>query len=107
QAEAAADLLLESPDDRSSVEAALATLGSLRSPVRARVLAHVISEPMLPEDLEMKAYNYARRMWPLARPYIMYSLRLHTHEDIPFRWFQLFVDCDEPSAVERILEEIL
>src|SRR5262249_1331012 len=41
------------------------------------------------------------------RPYILYSLKPHTHEDIPFRWFQLFVDCDEPSTVDRILEEFL
>jgi hypothetical protein len=105
--EAAADLLLESPEDRAAAEMAVATLGSTRSAVSARVLAHVISEPMLEEDLEMKAYSYARAVWPLARPYILYSLKPHTHEDIPFRWFQLFVDCDEPSTVDRVLEEIL
>lgn len=105
--EAAADLLVESPEDRAAVEMALATLGSTRSAVSARVLAYVISEPILEEDLEMKAYSYAQDMWPLARPYILYSLKPHEHEDIPFRWFQLFVDCDEPSTVDRILEEIL
>jgi len=46
-------------------------------------------------------------MWPLPRHYILYSLKPHTHEDIPFRWFQLLVDSDEPSAVDRILEELL
>jgi hypothetical protein len=105
--EAAADLLLESPEDRGAAEVALSTLGSTRSAVSARVLAHVVSEPMLDEDLENKAYDYVRHMWPLARPYILYTLKPHTHEDIPFRWFQLFVDCDEPSTVDRILEEIV
>ncbi len=105
--EAAADLLLESPEDRSGVETALNTLGSIRSAASARVLAFIISEPMLEEDLEARAYAYVRGMWPLPRPYIFYSLKPHTHEDIPFRWFQLLVDCDEPSAVDRVLEEML
>ena len=105
--EAAADLLIESPDDRLAAETAITILGSRRSAVSARVLAHVISEPMLEEDLEMKAYGYAKAMWPLPRPYILYLLKHHTHEDIPFRWFQLFIDCNEPSTVDRILEEIL
>ena len=105
--EAAADLLLESPEDRSGVETALDTLGSIRSAESARVLAFIISEPMLEEDLEARAYAHVRGMWPLPRPYIFYSLKPHTHEDIPFRWFQLLVDCDEPSAVDRVLEEVL
>jgi hypothetical protein len=46
-------------------------------------------------------------MWPLSRHYILYSLKAHAHEDIPFRWFQLLVDCEEPSAVDRILEEFV
>jgi hypothetical protein len=104
---AAADGLLDSPGDRAVAESSIDLLGSIRSAVSARVLAHVISEPMLDEDLEMKAYNYVAQMWPLARHYIFYSLKPHTHEDIPFRWFQLLVDCDEPSAVDRILEEVL
>src|SRR5262249_31546934 len=103
----AADLLLESPQDRSAAETSIDLLGSIRSAVSARVLAHVVSEPLLDEDLEMKAYNYLRAMWPLPRHYILYSLKPHTHEDIPFRWFQLLVDCDEPSAVDRILEELV
>ena len=105
--ETAADLLLESPEDRSSVETALQILGSTQSVISARVLAHVISEPMLEEDLEMKAFSYVRAMWPMPRSYILYSLQPHAHEDIPFRWFQLLVDCDEPSVVDRILEEVL
>jgi hypothetical protein len=105
--EAAADLLLESPEDRSAAEMALTTLGATRSAASARVLAYVISEPMLEEDLELRAYSCARATWPLARPYILYSLKPHVHEDIPFRWFQLFVECDEPSTVDRILEEVV
>ena len=103
----AADGLLDAPADRAAAEPALEVLGSIRSAVSARVLAHAISEPMLEEDLEMKAYQYVRDMWPLPRHYILYSLKPHTHEDIPFRWFQLLIDCDEPSAVDRILEEVL
>lgn len=104
---AAADLLLESPEDRSAAETALTILGSTRSAVSARILAHVISEPMLEEDLEMKAYEYVQSMWPLPRPYILYLLKPHTHEDLPFRWFQLLADCDEPSTVDRVLEEVI
>jgi hypothetical protein len=104
---AAADALLDASGDRAAAEASVDRLGSIRSAESARVLAHVISEPMLEEDLEMKAYSYVRSMWPLPRPYILYSLKPHEHEDIPFRWFQLMIECDEPSAVDRILEELL
>jgi len=104
---AAADALLDSPDDRAVAELSIDVLGSTPSAVSARVLAHVISEPMLPEDLEMKAYEQARRMWPLPRHYILYSLKPHTHEDLPFRWFQLMIENHEPSAVDRILEEVI
>jgi len=104
---AAADLLFDTPADRSSAEASIEFLGSIRSAVSARILAHVISEPILDEDLELKAYKYVRSMWPLPRHYILYSLKPHSHEDIPFRWFQLLAECDEPSAVDRILEELV
>ena len=104
---AAADLLFDTPGDRSVAEASIEFLGSVRSAVSARILAHVISEPMLDEDLELKAYDYLRSMWPLPRHYILYSLKPHSHEDIPFRWFQLLTECDEPSAVDRILEELV
>ena len=102
-----ADQLFDSLDDRAAAEHILDALGSRRSPVSARVLAHVISEPMLDEDLENKAYSMVRAMWPLPRHFILYSLKPHTHEDIPFRWFQLLVEMDEPSAAGRILEEVL
>lgn len=104
---AAADALLEFPSNRPEAEAALTALGSIRSAISARVLAYAISEPLLDEDLETKAYVYLRDMWPLPRPFMMYSLKPHAHEDIPFRWFQLLIECDEPSSVDRILEELL
>lgn len=101
-----ADALFESLDDRPAVEAALNTLGSIRSSVSARILAHLVSEPMLEEDLETKACESLCSMWPLPRHYILYSLKRHNHEDIPFRWFQLLIDCYEPEAVDRIMEEL-
>jgi hypothetical protein len=103
----AADVLLETPEDRAAAEVSIDLLGSIRSAVSARVLAHVISEPLLDEDLEAKSYAYLRSMWPLPRDYILYCLKPHAHEDLPFKWFQLLVDCDEPSAVDRILEELV
>ena len=101
-----ADALFECMDDRSAVEAALNTLGSIRTSVSARILAHLVSEPMLDEDLETKAYELLRGMWPLPRHYILYSLKRHNHEDIPFRWFQLLIESNEPEAVDRIIEEL-
>jgi hypothetical protein len=101
-----ADALFECLDDRTAVDAALNTLGSIRSPVSARVLAHLVSEPMLEEDLEVKAYDLLRAMWPLPRHYVLYSLKGHDHEDIPFRWFQLLIESNESEAVDRILEEL-
>jgi len=103
----AADMLLDSPEDRDVAGPAVDLLGNMQSAVSARILAHVVSEPMLPEDIEAKAYDYLQRLWPLPRHYIVYSLKPHDHEDLPFRWFQLLVDCDEPSAVDRILEEVV
>jgi hypothetical protein len=102
-----ADVLFESPEDHAAAEAALDVLGSIPSAISARVLTHAISEPILPEELETRAYEQVRGMWPLSRHYILYSLKAHAHEDIPFRWFQLLVDCEEPSAVDRILEEFV
>ena len=103
----AADVLLDSPEDHAAAEAALDLLASIPSAISARVLTHAISEPLLSEELESKAYGEVRSMWPLSRHYILYSLKSHAHEDIPFRWFQLLVDCDEASAVDRILEEFV
>jgi tetratricopeptide (TPR) repeat protein len=104
---AAADTLFEYTGDREAAKSAIEILGSNPSAVSARVLAHAISEPLLPEDLEAAAYAHVRSMWPLPRPYVLYQLKPHTHEDLPFRWFQLFIECDEASAVDRILEETI
>lgn len=103
----AADLLFDAPEDRTAALTALDILGSIPSPISARVLAHAISEPMMEEDLELKAYGTVKSMWPLPRLFVMYSLRPHTHEDLPFRWFQLMIEMEEPAAVERIIEELV
>src|SRR6185436_4295941 len=102
-----ADLLFEAPEDRMASEMAIETLGALRYPSSARVLAHSILEPILDEDLEAKAYQLTRALWPLPRRYVLYTLAPHTHEDLSFRWFQLLVESDELAAVDMILEEVL
>lgn len=102
----AADLLFESTGDRSAAETALDVLCSTPSPVSARVLAHAVSEPLLDEDLEARAYAALKASWPQPRHYLLYNLREHPHEDIPIRWFQLFADVDEPTTVELALDEL-
>lgn len=102
-----ADLLFEAPENRKSAELVLELLGTIRCSSSARVLVHAILEPILPEDLEWKAYNYARALWPLPRHYLLFELSDHSHEDLPFRWFQLLVDCDELAAVDMILDEMV
>jgi hypothetical protein len=102
----AADLLFESTGDRGAAETALSVLCTTPSPVSARVLAHAISEPLLDEDLEAQAFAALKSFWPLPRHYMLYNLREHPHEDIPVRWFQLFVDVDEPATVDLVLEEL-
>jgi hypothetical protein len=102
----AADLLFESTGDRSAAEIALNVLCNTPTPVSSRVLAHAVSEPLLDEDLEARAYAALKASWPLPRHYMLYSLREHPHEDIPIRWFQLFVEVDEVMTVELVLEEL-
>ncbi len=102
----AADLLFESTGDREAAETALAVLSRTPSPVSARVLAHAVSEPLLDEDLELKAFAALKSCWPLSRHYMLYNLHGHPHEDIPFRWFQLFVEVDELTTVDLVLEEL-
>lgn len=102
----AADLLFESTGDRSAAETALNVLCNSTSPVSARVLAHAVSEPLLDEDLEARAFAAFKASWPLPRHYMLYNLQEHPHEDIPVRWFQLFVEVDEPATVELVLEEL-
>src|SRR4030095_6454064 len=101
----AADLLFESTGDRSAAETALNVLCATRSPVCARVLAHAVSEPLLDEDLEARAFAALKASWPLPRHYMLYCLREHPHEDIPLRWFQLFVEVDELTTADLVLEE--
>ena len=104
-----ADLLLlslTSPDGRIAAETALTVLSNIRSSVSARVLAYVVSEPMLDEDLETRAYSALRACWPLARPFVLYKLHSHAHEDLPFRWFQLLMEVDETSASDLLYEEM-
>jgi hypothetical protein len=102
----AADLLFESTGDRDAAETSLAVLCATRSAVSARVLAHAVSEPLLDEDLELKAFAALKAAWPLPRQYMLYALQGHPHEDIPFRWFQLFVEVDELTTVDLVLEEL-
>jgi len=102
----AADLLFESTGNREAAETALDTLCSISSPVSARVLAHAVSEPLLDEDLETRAFAALKASWPLPRHYMIYSLREHPHEDIPLRWFQLFVEVDELTTADLVLEEL-
>ena len=102
----AADLLFESTGDRSAAETALNVLCQTLTPVSSRVLAHAVSEPLLDEDLEERAYAALKATWPLPRHFMLYSLREHPHEDIPIRWFEVFVEVDELLTVELVLEEL-
>jgi hypothetical protein len=101
-----AELLTHFPEDRASAEPSLAVLSHIRSSVSARVLAYVISEPMLDEDLEARAYTALRSQWPLPRGYMLHSLHSHAHEDLPFRWFQLLIEAGETTASELIYDEM-
>jgi hypothetical protein len=104
-----ADLLFDSLEmatgDRAAAEVALDILGRIRSPLSSRVLAHAISEPMLDEALESKAFDLVRAFWPLPRHYMLAALHTHEHEDLPYRWFQLFVEMNEVYAVDLVMEE--
>jgi hypothetical protein len=102
----AADLLFDSTGDRDAAQTALTILSGIRSLVSARVLAHAVSEPLLEEDLEAQAFAALKSFWPLPRHYMLYNLQGHPHEDIPFRWFQLFVEVDELTTVDLVLEEL-
>jgi hypothetical protein len=101
-----AELLTQSPEDRAAAEISLAVLAHIRSSVSARVLAYAVSEPMLDEDLEARAYTALRSQWPLARGYMLHSLHSHAHEDLPFRWFQLLIEVDETTSSDLIYEEM-
>jgi hypothetical protein len=62
---------------------------------------------MLSEAQERRAFSMLRNRWPVPREYMLYRLREHTHEDIPYRWFELLVEAEETRAVDLILEELL
>jgi hypothetical protein len=102
----AADLLFDAPEDLAASQTAVDILAGISSPASARVLTHAVSEPMLSEEVEAAAFSALRKMWLLSRPYILYTLRRHMHEDLPFRWFQLFIEADDPLATDLVLEEI-
>jgi hypothetical protein len=102
-----ADLLFQTGEDRMAAETAIDTLATIRRSTSARVLAHAIAEPLLDEDLELKAYAAGRALWPQQRHYMLQELSSHEHEDLPFRWFQLLVECNELNAVDLILGEVL
>ena len=104
---AIADMLFDNPDDRLCVETAIGLLAGIRTSASARVLAHIIAEPALPEDLEIQAYSGTKSMWPMPRHFILHNIAPHTHEDLSFRWFQILVECDELAAVDMILDEVL
>ncbi len=101
-----AEFLFNAAENRRTVEMAVGVLSRIRSAVSARVLAHVIAEPLLDEDLEMRAYESVRETWPLARPFILHSIDAHAHEDLPFRWFQLLMDVQDLTASQRIYDEL-
>jgi hypothetical protein len=101
-----AEVLTQFPEDRAAAELSLAVISHIPSSVSARVLAYVVSEPMLDEDLEARAYTALRSQWPLARGYMLHSLHSHAHEDLPFRWFQLLIDADETTSSELIYDEM-
>jgi len=102
----AADLLFESTGDRDAAETALSVLCSVNSSVAARILAHAVSEPLLDEDLELRAIEALKKLWPMPRRFMLYNLQGHMHEDLPLRWFQLFVEMDELNSVDLTLEEL-
>ena len=102
----AADLLFESPDDRAVADAALELLSTLESNTSARILAYLVSEPVLEEEQEERAQQTLAEIWPTPLPYILYNLKKHSHEDLPYRWFELLVATGYTRAADRILEEV-
>lgn len=104
---AVADLLFDSLEDPLRVQTALELLAAIRTPVAARLLAYIVSEPILEEHQEEHARKTLRELWEPALPYVLYNLRRHVHEDIPFRWLELLIETDNTRGVDRILEELV
>ena len=103
---AVADMLFESLADRSIVETAIELLSMYDDRVSARVLAYLVSEPMLEEDEEAKVRSILKEQWPASRNYILYKLKAHTHEDIPFRWFELLVETGNRAPSTESLKRL-
>jgi hypothetical protein len=110
------DVICEEENDAETSALAVASLGQLALGVDAqdpdrgvaiRALAYLISEPILEEALEEQAMSLLGSSWPAPRNYMLYGLRRHTHEDLPYRWIELLIELEEPRAVDRILEEVL
>jgi hypothetical protein len=101
-----AELLLNEPENRESAELAVELLSSIRSAASSRVLAHVIAEPLLDEDLEMRAFASVLETWPSARPFILHSIDSHAHEDLPFRWFQILMEAQDLKGSQLIYDEL-
>jgi hypothetical protein len=109
------DELFESPDVPEAARSAISRLeevsretpGSPDCGVAQRALAYAVSEPLLEESLEEQACSALRSAWPASRSFLLYNLRKHHHEDLPFRWLELLVTVSELRGVERILEEVL
>ena len=112
-----AELLFEAANDAEIASEAIRALSrcsasqvatrGAESHSAARALAYAVSEPFLDEPIEAQACAALRNSWPAARTYILYNLRKHSHEDIPFRWMELLAVGGELRAVDRILEEVL
>ena len=105
-AAAVADMLFEAVDDVGVTETGVELLAMFETPVAARVLAYLVSVPILEEEQEGRAQAALKELWPMPMPYFLYNLKKHTHEDLPFRWFELLVQMDQTRAVERTLEEV-
>jgi hypothetical protein len=104
---AVADLLLEALGEPETVQTSLELLCLTPCPLAARVIAYVVSEPILEEAQEERAREILGELWPLPRTYILYRLKQHLHEDVPFRWLQILIELGEERAVDRILEELV
>ena len=103
---AVADMLFETTEDGELADTAIELLTLFETPMSARILAHLVSVPILEEDQEERAQTALKGLWPRPLPYMLYNLKKHTHEDLPFRWFELLIEIDHTRGVERILEEV-
>ncbi len=103
---AVADMLFDAVDDIEVTRTAIELLAMFETPVTARILAYLVSMPILEEDQEERVETALKEFWPMPLPYVLYNLKKHTHEDLPFRWFQLLIEMNQTRGVERTLEEV-